>query len=121
MCNLSDCPSSIDSPTDSRTSVQVLEYTLFCPGIFTNYYTYPYSSATHLNIFELDIDFHKRRALVLEGGDDDRVTLTTVKDVAQIVAKAVEYKGQWPVVGGINGCELAVGEILAIGEKIRGV
>lgn len=98
----------------------MLEYTLFCPGIFTNYYTYPHPSAKHLNIFELNIDFHKRRAILLEGGDDDRVTNTTVQDVAQVVGRAVDLEGEWPVMGGINGCELSVKDVIAIGEKVRG-
>lgn len=73
-----------------------------------------------MNIFELNVDLHKRRALTLEGGDNDRVTLTTAQDLAQVVARAVEYKGEWPVMGGINGDELSMGEVIAIGEKIRG-
>lgn len=98
----------------------MLEYTLFCPGIFTNYYTYPYPSAKHLNIFELNVDFHNRRAMLLKGGDNDRVSLTTVQDVAGIVGRAVEFEGEWPVMGGINGCELSVKDVIAIGERVRG-
>ena len=99
---------------------QVLEYSLFCPGIFTNYYTYPYPSAKHLNIFELNVDFHNRRAMLLKGGDDDLVSLTTAQDLAQVVGRAVELESEWPVMGGINGCEVRVRDVIAIGEKIRG-
>jgi hypothetical protein len=66
------------------------------------------------------VDFNKRRALTLDGGDDDRITLTTVQDLANIVALAVEYEGEWPVVGGIKGTEISIGELLALGEKVRG-
>lgn len=55
--------------------------------------------------------------LLLEDGDDDRVSLTTVQDVAQIVGRAIEYEGEWPTMGGINGCELSVGDVTAIGEE----
>lgn len=99
---------------------KVLEYTLFCPGIFTNYYTYPYPSAKHLNIFELNVDFHNRRAMLLEGGDNDRVSLTTVQDLAGVVGRAIEFDGEWPVMGGINGCELSIKDVIAIGERVRG-
>jgi hypothetical protein len=66
------------------------------------------------------IDFNKRRALTLDGGDDDRITLTTVQDLANVVALAVEYEGEWTVVGGIKGTEISIRELLALGEKVRG-
>jgi hypothetical protein len=66
------------------------------------------------------IDFNKRRALTLDGGNDDRITLTTVQDLANVVTLAVEYEGEWPVVGGIKGTEISIGELLALGEKVRG-
>ncbi|MCJ1471918.1 hypothetical protein MMC13_000559 [Lambiella insularis] len=101
-------------------SKKVLEYSLFLPGLFTNYFTYPYESAKHFHPFETHIDFNKRRALTLDGGDDDRITLTTVQDLSNIVARAVEYKGEWPVVGGIRGTEISIGQLLALGERVRG-
>ncbi len=90
------------------------------PGLFTNYFAYPYESAKHFRAFETQIDFNKRRALTLDGGGDERITLTTVQDLAQVVARAVEYEGEWPVIGGIKGTELSIGQLLAIGEKVRG-
>jgi hypothetical protein len=73
------------------------------PGLFTNYLTYPYRFAEYFRPFETQIDFNKRRALTLDGGDNDRITLTTVQDFANVVSRAVEYEGEWPVVGGIRG------------------
>jgi len=88
--------------------------------LFTNYFAYPYESAKHFRPFETQIDFNNRRALTLDGGDDDRITLTTAQDLANVVARAVEYKGEWPVVGGIKGTELSIGQLIALGEKVRG-
>ena len=88
--------------------------------MFTNYFAYPYESAKHFRPFETQIDFNKRRALTLDGGDDDHITLTTVQDLANVVARAVEYEGEWPVVGGIRGTELSIGQLIALGEKVRG-
>ncbi|KAK3696623.1 hypothetical protein LTR37_017876 [Vermiconidia calcicola] len=99
---------------------KTLEYCIFVPGLFTNYFTYPYPSADRLSLFELHIDFNNRRALGVEGDEDARITLTTVQDFANIVGKSVEYEGEWPVIGGIKGTELSVAELLAIGEKVRG-
>ncbi len=86
-----------------------------------DYFAFPYKLAKHFRPFETQIDFSRRRALTLDGGDDDRITLTTAQDLANVVARAVEYEGEWPVVGGIKGTELSIGQLIALGEKIRGV
>jgi hypothetical protein len=48
------------------------------------------------------------------------ITLTTVQDFAAVVARAIEYEGEWPVVSGIRGTTVSVGELVALGEKLRG-
>ncbi|KAL2825681.1 NmrA-like family-domain-containing protein [Aspergillus pseudoustus] len=105
---------------DLNRDKKVLEYTLFQPGLFANYLTGPYKSATHLHQIESPIDFEKRRAILVEGGDDGVITLTTVQDFAAVVARAVEYEGQWPLVSGIRGTTLAIGKLIALGERLRG-
>ncbi|KAK4696757.1 hypothetical protein P7C71_g1220, partial [Lecanoromycetidae sp. Uapishka_2] len=97
----------------------ILEYTLFQPGLFLNYFTSPYKSSKHLDEMELPFDFNKRRALVLDGGNEDRITLTTVQDCANVVARAIDYEGKWPVVSGIRGADMSIGQLIALGEKIR--
>lgn len=99
---------------------KVLEYTLFQPGLFLNYFTHPHKSATHVNTFQTQFDFENRRAIVLDGFEDPKITLTTVQDLANIVVKAVEYEGEWPVIGGIKGCELSIGQLLQLMEDVRG-
>ncbi|KAK6527296.1 hypothetical protein TWF281_010483 [Arthrobotrys megalospora] len=98
----------------------VLEYSLFHPGLFTNYFAAPHQTAKHVFAFQLQIDFENRRAIILEGGEDGVINLLTVQDFANIVAKAVGYEGVWPIVGGIKGDEVTVGQLIALGEKIRG-
>lgn len=98
----------------------MLEYTFFQPGQFTDYLCYPYKSSKHIHPFQTQMDFHARRAIILEDSEDARITWTTAKDLANVVAKAVEHEGEWPVVGGIRGDEVTIGEIIALGEKIRG-
>lgn len=58
---------------------------------------------------------------MLDGGDNDLITLTTVEDLANVVARAVEYDGEWPVDGGIKGTEISIGQLIALGEKVRGM
>lgn len=88
--------------------------------MFTDYLVHPYSSAKHFRSFETQFDFHNRRALVRDKGLDDVVTFTTVEDFANIVVKAIEYQGEWPTVGGIRGTDISVGELISLGEKVRG-
>jgi len=37
------------------------------------------------------------------------------------VARAVEYGGKWPIIGGVQGTEITVGQLIALGGKIRGL
>ncbi|THY50650.1 NAD(P)-binding protein [Aureobasidium pullulans] len=95
---------------------KVLEYTLFQPGLFLNYLTYPYKSTKHLQNTETPFDFEQCRHLVVDGS----ITFTTVEDLAQVVARAIDLESEWPVVGGISGNELSMEELVALSEKIRG-
>ncbi|CAK1366037.1 uncharacterized protein RHO25_010810 [Cercospora beticola] len=100
-----------------------LSYTLFQPGLFPNYFLYPHkhSSSPHFNPFETHIDFANCRALVLSpDGENDRLTLTTLEDLVKVVVHAVDYGGEWPVTGGIKGTEISIGELIKIGERVRG-
>lgn len=99
---------------------KVLEYCLFQPGLFTNYLITPHKTAKYLDMFGTPYDLNTRRMLLVEGGDDSVVTFTTVADFAQVVAKAVEYEGVWPIVGGIAGTQMTIGQLVALGEKVRG-
>lgn len=48
------------------------------------------------------------------------MTMTTVADLCNVVARAIEFEGEWPVVGGIRGNDLTMGELLTLAEKVRG-
>lgn len=65
-------------------------------------------------------DFENRRAVVVDG-HDFFMTFTTAQDLAGIVAEAVDYDGEWPVVGGISGNRVTVSQILKVGERVRGM
>lgn len=69
---------------------------------------------------ELPIDFNNHRAILLHGGDDSTLALTTVQDIANVVVKAIDFQGEWPVIGGIQGTTISVKKLIALGEKIRG-
>ena len=94
---------------------------MFQPGLFLDYLASPYKTAKYINPLDTFIDFQNRRAIVVEGHEDAIMTMTTVQDIAGIVAQAVDYEGEWPKVGGIRGNRVTVSQILEIGEKVRGV
>jgi hypothetical protein len=100
---------------------KVLEYCLFQPGLFTNYLVAPYKSAKHLTMFSTPYDFNLRRMLVVDGGEGNMITLTAVQDLAKVVVKAVEYDGVWPVDGGMVGSKVSIGELVGLGERVRGM
>ena len=64
-------------------------------------------------------DFQNRRAIVL-AGHDAVFTLTTAHDVAEVIARAIDYEGEWPVNGGIQGNRVTTSQILEIGKRVRG-
>ena len=87
--------------------------------MFVNYFASPYLTSKHIHPFQNQFDFNNRRAIMLDGADDARISLITAQDFCAVIAKAVEYPGKWPVTGGIRGDELAVRQLIAVGEKIR--
>ncbi|KAG4431401.1 hypothetical protein IFR05_013112 [Cadophora sp. M221] len=109
------------SPLSASTNSpsQVIEYTLFQPGFISDYIAPPNTSSKHITPLEIPLDLPNRRAIILEG-IDPRITLTSVKDVAEVVVRAVDYEGEWPLVSGIAGTTLRTSEFIKLGEKVRG-
>jgi len=99
---------------------QVLEYTLFQPGFFVDYLVPANEHLQTSRSQELWIDFFKRRAIVLDN-DSSAFTVTTLNDLANVVVRAIEYEGEWPVIGGIQGTTLTTAKLLEIGTKVRGM
>ncbi|KAH7240520.1 hypothetical protein B0J15DRAFT_516041 [Fusarium solani] len=115
------------SKLDVRTYLQelnrgekVLEYTLFHPGLFMNYLGYPHSTTKHLTLFPVSFDFKDMYAIADQKHLESKVTYTAVEDIVAVVVRAVEYKGEWPTVGGMIGSEVTVARLLELGEQIRG-
>ncbi|KAI6084913.1 NAD(P)-binding protein [Hypoxylon rubiginosum] len=99
---------------------KILEYTLFQPGLLLNYLAYPYKTAKHVDPLQSVFDFENKRAIVVEGHEDAIMTLTTVADIAAVVARAIDYEGTWPRIGGIRGNRVTFAQVLEIGRKVRG-
>lgn len=70
---------------------------------------------------ELFFDFENRRAIFIDDGDNDRMSFITVEDFTKVIVQAVEFDGEWPVIGGIRGTDISIGNLIALGEKVRGM
>ncbi|KAF9777089.1 hypothetical protein IL306_004636 [Fusarium sp. DS 682] len=99
---------------------KVLEYTLFQPGGFMDYFCHPFKTTKYITTTVVNVDFVKKRALVVEGTLDDEITYTSVEDIANVVTKAIDFNGEWPVTGGISGDRITIRQLLKIGEELRG-
>jgi hypothetical protein len=98
---------------------QVLEYCLFQPSMFMDYFAHPYAPSAQLITWPFFVDPQDRRAMVLDDGDQPFV-LTTTADDAAIMTLAIEDPRPWPAIGGICGAVTCINEILALAQKIRG-
>ncbi|OHF03771.1 hypothetical protein CORC01_01090 [Colletotrichum orchidophilum] len=106
---------------DVNKSKKVIEYSLFQPGAFMNYLAYPHQTVKHYRIdYATFIDFENTRAFFLEGSENAELSVTSIEDIAEVTALAVDYKGEWPIVGGITGQRVTIGELIRLGEKYRG-
>ena len=106
----------------SKSILQILEYTLFQPGVFMDYLASPHKTAKYVTPLDTFIDFQNRRAIVIAGYEDAVMTYTSVKVIAGVVAGAIELEdGKWPEIGGISGNRVTVSQLLEIGGRIRGL
>ncbi|KAJ4248818.1 hypothetical protein NW762_012656 [Fusarium torreyae] len=98
---------------------KVIEYTRFQPGGFMDYLCHPFKTSRYLTTTAVNVDFEKQHAIVVEGTLDDKIVYTCAEDIANVVTRAIEYEGEWPVIGGISGNRITIRELLQIGEDIR--
>ncbi|PYH98083.1 hypothetical protein BO71DRAFT_447454 [Aspergillus ellipticus CBS 707.79] len=96
-----------------------LEYTVFQPGLFLDYFTYSMQSTKHLKITQHYNDFDLRQAILVDDGEQP-VTFTLIDDPAQVVAEAIDYEGVWPTGRGVAGWQTTSAEVVRIGERLRG-
>lgn len=96
-----------------------LEYCLFQPSVFTDYFAHPYPLSPGLITWPFFVDFEKRRAIVLDDGEQ-RFGVTTVADVSAMLERALSDERTWPVVGGMRGDTVSIREMLELGKRVRG-
>ncbi|KAL5120592.1 hypothetical protein ACEQ8H_001611 [Pleosporales sp. CAS-2024a] len=96
-----------------------LQYCLFQPSVFIDYFAHPYPLSPNLITWPFFIDLEKRRAMVLDDGTLP-IVLTAISDVSEVLALALDDARPWPRVGGMQGVKTSINEIVAVGKKIRG-
>ncbi|KAJ3546503.1 hypothetical protein NM208_g1976 [Fusarium decemcellulare] len=88
-------------------------------GLFTNEFAHPHKTARHFESLRLYVDFETRRA-IRAGNGQHTLTLTTVEDLAAVVAEAVDFPEEWPRIGGTCGSRITVNELIGLDESLRG-
>ncbi|KAK3390029.1 hypothetical protein B0H63DRAFT_428580 [Podospora didyma] len=98
---------------------KVLEYTLFQPGMLLDFLSAPFKSSKHIRPTELNFDFVNLRAIVVDPANEV-ITFTRAHDIGVAVAGAIDYEGEWPIIGGIHGETVTTAKLLSLVEKIKG-
>lgn len=96
-----------------------LEYCLFQPSVFMDYFAHPSPLSPNLITWEFFIDFNKRRAIILDDGNDS-FALTSIADISGMLALALDDSRPWPSIGSMEACRTTSKELLALGKKLRG-
>ncbi|CAI6098904.1 unnamed protein product [Clonostachys chloroleuca] len=99
---------------------KVLEYSCFQVGILMDYLGHPHRVSKYLTTMPVTVDIEKCHALVLSGSLTDKITFTAARDIGKVVARAIEYEGEWPLIGGVSGNQISFEDLIRIGERVRG-
>ncbi|KAF2441577.1 NmrA-like family protein-like protein [Karstenula rhodostoma CBS 690.94] len=96
-----------------------MQYCLFQPSIFMDYFAHPRPLSPGLITWPFFVDFERRRAMVLDGGEQP-IVLTAIADISAVLDLALSDTDVWPAVGGMRGARTSINELLSLGKKLRG-
>lgn len=97
----------------------VLEYCLFQTGLFMNYLGYPNKTAKHLHTSGIYHSPGEGHSVIVDDGEGWE-TWTLIQDSAKVVARAIDYEGRWPEVGGIVGTRIKSKDMLKLMQEVCG-
>lgn len=95
-----------------------LQYCLFQPSIFMDYFAHPNPLSPNLFTWPFFIDFEGRRAMILDDGNQP-IALTAIHDISNMLALALDDPRPWPKTGGMRGARTTLNELVALGKKMR--
>ncbi|KAF2690636.1 NmrA-like family protein-like protein [Lentithecium fluviatile CBS 122367] len=104
---------------DLNKDEKKLEYCLFQPSVFMDYFAHPHPLSPALITWPFFIDFENRRAIILDDGHHP-IAVTAISDISAMLALALEDARPWPAIGGMRGARTTCAEILTLGERVRG-
>jgi uncharacterized protein YbjT (DUF2867 family) len=95
-----------------------IEYTLFEPGVFTNYLGDGTMGLGHLRPLKAVFDMENCK-MTIPGDGSAEVVMTRVEDVGRFVAASLDLE-TWPEVSQMRGDRKSLREILRLAEVVRG-
>lgn len=104
---------------DLNKDEKKLEYCLFQPSIFMDYFAHPNPLSPNLITWPFFIDFETRRAIVLDDGNQP-IVVTAIANISDMLERALSDEREWPNVGGMRGASTTINELLALGKKLQG-
>ena len=82
-----------------------------------NYLAYPNRTAKYLynsGMFHCPGEGH---SLIVDDGEYWE-TWTTIQDVAKVVARAIDFEGRWPEIGGVVGTKIKPKDLIKLAEEV---
>ncbi|CAF3709153.1 unnamed protein product [Rotaria sordida] len=105
-------------PVRNKIKTSDIEFTVFMPGLFMDYFASPQRASSSLPPDIVGIDFNKCKANIVGTGDEPLCT-TRADDVGKFVAAALDLD-KWDEKMGIVGSRTTWNQLIKLGEKIRG-
>ena len=95
-----------------------LEYTLFEPGVFTNYLGEGTEGLGHLHPLRFTFDV-ENCTMRIPGDGSGELVMTRVEDVGRFVAASLDLPS-WPEISQMRGDKKTLNEIVKLAEAVRG-
>ncbi|CAF5002203.1 unnamed protein product [Rotaria sp. Silwood1] len=105
-------------PVRNKVKASGIEFTVFMPGLFMNYFASPQRSSSSLSRHIVGIDFNKCEATIVGTGDELFCT-TEADDIGKFVAAALDLD-KWDEKMGMVGSRTTWNQMIKLGEQIRG-
>jgi acetolactate synthase small subunit len=109
---------TIKKPVVDAVKNSGIEYTLFCNGLFMDYFASPQKSNPYLEPMPFGVDINQCTAW-FAGTGDEPINVTLLEDMAKFVAASLDME-KWQSQSGVIGSRTSWNEIVRLGEQVRG-
>lgn len=108
----------IKIPVRNKIKASGIEYTVFMPGLFMDYFASPQRASSSLPPIVIGVDVNKCEANIVGTGDEP-LCITRADDVGKFVAAALDLD-KWDEKMGMVGSRTTWNQIIKMGEQVRG-